>query len=121
MNLSEKLFFVIFFPLDHTTDKFLDEMSLIKESNDDIWWITTGDPTPLFSFMYNDKNFYDLPSTADNYEVGSKAFINSLILIDKEGHIRGFTGARRDSDIRNFFDLLKILKKVEFDAEHENS
>lgn len=46
------------------------------------------------------------------------------MLIDQDGHIRGVTGAKKDSDIRNFFDLLKLLKKEDFDerweAEHPN-
>ena len=61
----------------------------------------------------------DLPATATNFEIGQKAFVNSLLLVDQNKHIRGFTGAKRDSDIRNFFDLLKILKKVEFDEKHQ--
>ncbi len=114
-------------PVYQTTPKFLEELQEIKNEvkdidgyNDDIWWVAKGDPKPLFSFMFKGNNFYDNPATPENYEVGTKAFINSLVLIDREGHIRGFTGARRDSDIRNFFDLLKILKKVEFDETHKH-
>lgn len=100
------------------SEKFVEEMHNVEDYDKDLWWITTGDPEPIFSFVYNDTNFYDLPSTPDCNEVGTKTFINSLLLIDKESHIRGFTGARSFSDISNFFDLLKILKKVEFDEEH---
>ncbi|HIP37770.1 MAG TPA: hypothetical protein EYG85_13045 [Crocinitomix sp.] len=113
-------------PVYNTTPKFLDELAEIKNEvknidgySDDIWWIVKGDPKPLFNFKFKNTYFYDNPSTPDNYEVGSKAFINSLVLIDRKGHVRGFTGSRRDSDIRNFFDLLKILKKVEFDETHK--
>ena len=102
---------------EQPTEKFVEEMHTIENYDKDLWWITTGDAKPIFSFNYLGKNFYDLPSTPNNDEVGSKAFINSLLLIDKEQHIRGFTGARSYSDISNFFDLLKILKKVEFDEE----
>ena len=104
-------------PVAEPTEKFIDEIHAIENYDKDLWWVTTGDPKPIFSFEYLGKNFYDLPSTPDNDEVGSKAFINSLLLIDKESHIRGFTGARSFSDISNFFDLLKVLKKVEFDEE----
>lgn len=99
------------------TSKFIDEIQTIDDYDENLWWITTGDPKPIFSFIYNDTNFYDLPSTPSCDEVGTKTFINSLLLIDKKSHIRGFTGARSYSDISNFFDLLKILKKVEFDEE----
>ena len=58
-------------------------------------------------------------ATNENFEIGSYAFVNSLLLVDQGKHIRGFTGAKRDSDIRNFFDLLKILKKIEFDENRE--
>ena len=105
-------------PVNEATDKFVEEMNQINDYNEDLWWITTGDPEPIFSFMYQGKNFYDLPSTPEHHEVGTKTFINSLLLIDNEFHIRGFTGARSFSDISNFFDLLKILKKVKFDEEH---
>jgi hypothetical protein len=114
------------YPVDSISPKLIDELEAIKNDvksiegyNDDVWWIVKGDPKPLFSFDFKGNNFYDNPATPENYEVGSKAFINSLVLIDREGHVRGFTGASRDSDIRNFFDLLKILKKVEFDEKHK--
>ena len=38
-----------------------------------------------------------------------------MVLIDKKGHVRGFTGARSYSDVSNYFDILKVLKKVDFD------
>jgi hypothetical protein len=38
------------------------------------------------------------------------------VLIDDKGFIRGVTGAKTDTHIRNFFDMLKLLKKEEFDA-----
>jgi hypothetical protein len=104
-------------PVYEASDKFIEEMKQIDGFDEDLWWITTGDPEPIYSFIYNDKSFYDLPSTPECDEVGTKAFINSLLLIDTDSHIRGFTGARSFSDISNFFDLLKILKKVEFDEE----
>ncbi|MCB9224417.1 MAG: hypothetical protein H6582_09595 [Crocinitomicaceae bacterium] len=85
-----------------------------------IWWMTYGDPTPLFSWDYYGKNFMDQPASAESGEIGKKAFVSSLVLIDKVGHIRGVSGAKRDSDIRNFFDLIKILKKVDFDAKRAN-
>ncbi|MGV6862493.1 MAG: hypothetical protein ACWA41_12030 [Putridiphycobacter sp.] len=113
-------------PVYNPSPQLLGELANIKAENeneegysDDIWWVATGDPKPLYDFEFNGSSFYDNPATPDNFEVGSKAFINSLVLIDKEGHIRGFTGARRDSDIRNFLDLIKILKKIEFDAAHK--
>ena len=83
-----------------------------------IWWMTYGDPTPLFSWEYYGMNFMDQPSSLENGEIGKHAFVNSLVLIDKKGHVRGVSGAKRDSDIRNFFDLVKILKKEDFDKKH---
>ncbi len=105
-------------PMDSISPKLIDELNEIEGYDPDIWKITTGDPEPLFSFKYQDKVFSELPSTPSNHEIGTKAFINSLVLIDKEGHIRGFTGARTFSDVSNFFDLLKVLKKAEFDKAH---
>lgn len=103
------------------SQKLIDEMAIYDQ---DIWWPTYGDPTPLFSWDYYGDNFMNQPANAENGEVGKFAFNNALVLIDQEGHIRGVTGAKKDSDIRNFFDLLKLLKKEDFDkrweAEHPN-
>ena len=98
------------------SERFKEEM---EEYDQNIWWATYGDPTPLFSFEYYGKDFMEHESVASEGEIGDKAFVNSLVLIDKEGHIRGVTGAKKDSDIRNFFDLLKVLKKAEFDENWE--
>ena len=97
------------------SSKMLEAVSRIDQDTS-IWQIVIGDPAQIFSFEYEpDSNFMQQPATATNYEIGTRAFVNSLLLVDRNKHIRGFTGAKRDSDIRNFFDLLKILKKVEFD------
>lgn len=91
----------------------------VQEYDDNIWWMTYGDPTPLFSFEYYGKNFMDHASDKATGEIGPNAFINSLVLIDQEGHVRGVSGAKRDTDIRNFFDMLKLLKKEDFDKQLE--
>jgi len=96
--------------------KLLEEMA---EYDPSIWWMATGDPTPLFSFEYYGDNFMNHAASNKDGEVGTKAFVNSLVLIDDKGFIRGVSGAKRDTDIRNFFDMLKILKKEEFKANRE--
>jgi len=106
-------------PVDKISPKLLDELKQINNYDPNLWIIATGDPKPFFSFNFKNKNFFELPSTPENNEIGSKAFINSLLLLDREQHIRGFTGARSFSDISNYFDLLKVLKKVEFDEAHK--
>ncbi|UKN03427.1 hypothetical protein K6119_07850 [Paracrocinitomix mangrovi] len=103
-------------PVEGPSQKIIDEM---EQYDKDFWWLTYGDPTPFYSFIYYDSIFKTLPSVTEEGEAGPYAFINSLVLIDDQGHIRGVTGAKRDSDIRNFFDLLKVLKKEEFDAKWE--
>jgi cytochrome oxidase Cu insertion factor (SCO1/SenC/PrrC family) len=102
-------------PVDKVSDKLIEEVKQIEGYDPNLWVIATGDPKPLFDFKIANKHFYELPSTPDNDEVGTKAFINSMLLIDKQGHIRGFTGARSYSDVSNYFDILKVLKKVDFD------
>lgn len=102
-------------PVDSISDKLIEEVKQIKGYDPNLWIIATGDPKPLFDFKVANQHFYDLPSTPDNHEVGTKAFINSMVLIDKKGHVRGFTGARSYSDVSNYFDILKVLKKVDFD------
>jgi cytochrome oxidase Cu insertion factor (SCO1/SenC/PrrC family) len=102
-------------PVSKVSDKLIEEVKQIKGYDPNLWIIATGDPKPLFDFKVADQHFYDLPSTPENDEVGTKAFINSMVLIDKKGHVRGFTGARSYSDVSNYFDILKVLKKVDFD------
>lgn len=91
----------------------------MAEYDHKFWWFATGDATPFYSFPYYGDLFINYPATASSGEIGSKAFVNSLVLIDKRGCIRGVSGAKSDSDIRNFFDLLKLLKKEEFKADRE--
>ncbi|MBK9191538.1 MAG: hypothetical protein IPM77_08485 [Crocinitomicaceae bacterium] len=95
----------------------LEEMEVYDHS---LWWFASGDVKPFYSFNYYGERFIDQPSTPSAGEIGNKAFVNSLVLIDKDGHIRGVTGAKSDTDIRNFFDLLKLLKKEEFEAARAN-
>lgn len=96
--------------------KLIDEM---EAYDSDIWWRVYGDPTPLFSWNYYGENFMNHASTPEEGEIGTKAFVNSLVIIDREGHVRGVSAARSDTGIRNFFDLLKVLKKHEFDENWE--
>lgn len=101
---------------ERPSEVLMDEM---KEYDPHFWWLTYGDPTPFYNFDYYGKSFMQQPADPKSGEIGKYAFTSSLVLIDKDGYIRGVTGAKRDSDIRNFFDVLKLLKKVEFDAEQE--
>ncbi len=96
------------------SEKILENMEGFDQ---DIWWMTWGDPSPFYDFPYYNKTFSEHPSSAEDGEIGKYAFVNSLVLIDDKGFIRGVTGARSDTDIRNFFDLLKLLKKEEFNEE----
>jgi hypothetical protein len=98
------------------SDYLLEETA---EYDEDIWWMCYGDPTPLFSWEYYDKNFMEHEASPAEGEIGQFAFVNSLVLIDQEGSVRGVSGAKKDSDIRNFFDMLKLLKKEDFDKQWE--
>lgn len=95
------------------SEKLIEEMEIYDEK---VWWRAYGDPTPLFSWDYYGKSFMDHPATPEEGEIGTSAFVSSLVLIDKEGHIRGVTGAKKDSDLRNFLDLIRLLKKAEDEA-----
>ncbi|OIQ25050.1 MAG: hypothetical protein BM555_06870 [Crocinitomix sp. MedPE-SWsnd] len=98
------------------SELLLEEM---EEYDSDIWWMCYGDPTPLFSWDYYGKNFMKHEATQRDGEIGDWAFVSSLVLIDSEGSVRGVSGAKKDSDIRNFFDMLKLLKKEDFDKQWE--
>ena len=100
-------------PIEKPSEKLLEEMYAYDTTG--VWWMATGDIMPFYNFNYYGKKFVDHKAAADAGEVGLKAFTNSLVLIDEKGFIRGVSGAKTDSDIRNFFDMLKLLKKEEFD------
>ncbi len=100
-------------PIAEPTQKLKDEM--IPYDTTGLWWLATGDVTPFYNFnYYGDKFINHLASNKDG-EIGLKAYTNSIVLIDEKGFIRGVSGAKTDSHIRNFFDMLKLLKKEEFD------
>lgn len=98
--------------VDEPSEKLLEEM---EKYDTDVWWMATGDPTPLFSFEYYDDDFVNIPANSEHAEIGGKFFVNSVVLIDDKGHVRGVSMSRTDSGVRNFFDMLKLLKKVDFD------
>jgi cytochrome oxidase Cu insertion factor (SCO1/SenC/PrrC family) len=99
-------------PIDSISPALTEEMVDFDKS---LWWMTTGDVTPFYNFNYYGKKFYEHAADPAAGEIGDFAFTNSLVLIDDKGYIRAVTGAKSDSDIRNFFDMLKLLKKEEFD------
>jgi hypothetical protein len=101
-------------PTTEISSRLKDEMAEYTKSG--IWWMATGDVTPFYNFNYYGKKFIDHAAAPEENEIGKKAFTNSLVLIDDKGFIRGVTGAKTDTHIRNFFDMLKLLKKEEFDA-----
>ena len=91
----------------------------MAEYDQRFWWFATGDPSPFYSFPYYGDLFSNYPADPKSGEIGSKAFVSSLVLIDKRGCIRGVSSGKTDTGIRNFFDLLKLLKKEEFKADRE--
>lgn len=100
-------------PVEEPSEKLLEEMYRFDTTG--MWWMATGEVEPFYNFNYYGDKFINHPASAKAGEMGSKAYTNSLVLIDKKGNIRAVTGAKSDSDIRNFFDMLKLLKKEEFD------
>lgn len=104
-------------PVSEISPKLRDEM--YEYDTTGIWWMTTGDVLPFYNFNYYGDKFINYPASKKDSEIGAKAFTNSLVLIDDEGYIRGVTGAKTDTHIRNFFDMLKLLKKQEFDRNRE--
>lgn len=106
-------------PVSEVSEKLKEEM--YEYDTTGIWWMATGDVTPFYNFNYYGDKFMNQPSSPKDGEIGTKAFTNSLLLIDDKGYIRGVSGAKTDSHIRNFFDMLKLLKKVEFDNEQKKT
>ncbi|MCH2235775.1 MAG: hypothetical protein MK078_16160 [Crocinitomicaceae bacterium] len=100
---------------DPPSEVLMDEMS---QYDPHFWWLVQGDPKPFYNWSHKGQNFLTIPSQPSLGEIGKYDFTNCLVLIDKDGYIRGISGAKRDGDIRNFFDFLKLLKKIEFDKAH---
>jgi peroxiredoxin len=100
-------------PIDTPSQKLKDEMYEFDTTG--VWWMATGDVTPFYNFNYYGDKFINHAASEKDSEIGAKAYTNSLVLIDDKGFIRGVSGAKTDSHIRNFFDMLKLLKKEEFD------
>ena len=105
-------------PIEKPSQKLLDE--IVDFDTTGVWWMATGDVTPFYNFNYYGDKFINQPASNAEGEIGLKAFANSLVLIDDKGFIRGVTGAKTDTHIRNFFDILKLLKKEEFDKNRAN-
>ncbi|MDG1915096.1 MAG: hypothetical protein P8I55_10970 [Crocinitomix sp.] len=100
-------------PINEPSQKLRDEM--LQYDSTGLWWMTTGDVTPFYNFNYYGDKFINHPASSKDGEIGLKAHTNSIVLIDDKGCIRGVSGAKTDSHIRNFFDMLKLLKKEDFD------
>lgn len=102
-------------PVDAPSQKLVQEIRPYDTTG--CWWFTTGDVTPFYNFDYYGDKFMNQPASDSiaDAEIGEKAFTNSMILIDEKGFVRGVSGAKTDSHIRNLFDMLKLLKKEEFD------
>ena len=104
---------------DSTISQRLREEMASYDKN--FWWFATGENLPFYNFNYYGRKFNEHEATSAEGEIGSNAFTSSLVLIDRKGHIRGVTGAKKDADMRNFFDLLKLLKKEEFNENREKN
>lgn len=99
--------------INEPSEKLRDEM--LKYDTTGLWWMATGDVTPFYNFNYYGDRFINHLASNKDGEIGLKAYTNSIVLLDDKGFIRGVSGAKTDSHIRNFFDMLKLLKKEEFD------
>ena len=104
-------------PIKEPTQKLLDEIEQFDTTG--LWWFATGEVTPFYNFNYYGDKFISHPSSNADGEIGTQAYTSSIVLIDDKGFIRGVSGAKTDSHIRNFFDMLKLLKKEEFDRNRE--
>ncbi|NOQ75119.1 MAG: hypothetical protein GQ574_24105 [Crocinitomix sp.] len=100
-------------PISEPSQKLKEEMYQYDTTG--VWWMATGDVTPFYNFNYYGDKFINHVASNKDGELGLKAYTNSIVLIDDKGFIRGVSGAKTDSHIRNFFDMLKLLKKEEFD------
>jgi protein SCO1 len=104
--------------LSHTIDPDYDTPEVLKgyatnnEAQDGVWYFLTGNKSSLYNLAH--KGYY-IAATEDEKKTDiDQTFSHSdkLILIDKEGHIRGFYDGTSPDDVDRLRAEIKVLMEI---------
>jgi protein SCO1 len=104
--------------LSHTIDPDYDTPEVLKgyatnnDAQDGVWYFLTGNKASLYDLAH--KGYY-IAATEDEKKTDAiQTFSHSdkLILIDKEGHIRGFYEGTNPSDVDRLRAEIKVLIEI---------
>lgn len=77
----------------------------------EIWKLVEGDPKQVYDFPISEDSTYT-QKRKSGY-LGNRPYLRTMLLVDKNHHIRGFFGGKTQAEIREFKDRLRVLKKVD--------
>lgn len=103
--------------LSHTVNPEHDTVEVLKDYSekvhgiDSIWNFVTGPKEDIYEIAFKGYFVNALPD-----EVAPGGFLHSqlLILVDKNGHIRGYFDGTSTSEVNDLYDAIEILYKEEF-------
>ena len=85
--------------------------TMFAQYNSDVWRVVQGDPKQVFGFPIDEDSLYT-DIRKEGY-LGNRPYLRTMLLIDKNHHIRGYFGGKVQAEIREFKDRLRVLKKVD--------
>ena len=103
--------------LAHTVKPGHERVNVLKEYStkvhaiDSIWNFVTGPKEAIYDIAFKGYFVNALPD-----EIAPGGFLHSqfLILVDKNGHIRGYFDGTSTTEVNSLFDAIEILYKEEF-------
>ncbi len=108
-NIQKKLSFINnFLLLSHTVNPKEDTLSVLKQyayevhAIDNMWNVVTGDKKQLYTIATN--GYLVDVGDFDNF-----TFSKTLVLVDKERHIRGFYDGTSVTDVNRLQDEVRVL------------
>jgi len=82
-----------------------------------LWYLVTGDPKQVYDIENNDINLYDA-KVEDGY--AGKAYLETLLLVDKENNLRLARRGNVEGYIRDFKQNVSLLNQTYKDLEKAN-
>lgn len=96
---------------EHDTVEVLKEYAKKVHADESIWHFLTGKKEDIYDLAFKGYFVNALPD-----EIAPGGFLHSqmLILLDKQGRIRGYFDGTSTSEVNDLFDAIEILYKEEF-------
>lgn len=79
-----------------------------KKFDSEIWTLAVGDPLQVYSFPEGDSIYSE---KRNKKYLGNRPYLRTMLLIDKNNHIRGYFGGKKQAEVREFIDRLRVLKR----------